>query len=182
MRFFALPSMLLLAAGAAQALDDTPAQFSQRYGGTRTGSPFNRDAVVWLSADASKTYAELSAEERRRLRAGYLNLGAADEPPYPLNGLVRLNRAMREARGRLHQDGPLSLLVKVDSRGEPSTVEVLRSPSERMTRVLAGALLQEKFKPGLCAGQPCSMEFPYQAGTATASKENNTLLDGDTEI
>ena len=52
--------------------------------------------------------------------------------------------------------------MQVDAKGVAQSVSVIASPDSDMTRVAAGVLMLETYKPALCAGQPCAMAFPVR--------------------
>jgi hypothetical protein len=153
---------LVLCCQHAKAIDDTPAQFTLRDGEARGGPHIRRDAAAGAVAP-NRRYAELSGGDKRALRAAYDGMAADDEPPFPANGMARLQKTIRAASGRLPEQGPLRMLVRVDSRGDASAVEILRSPGDKTSKLAAAALMAEKYKPGLCRGVPCAMEFGYSA-------------------
>jgi hypothetical protein len=49
--------------------------------------------------------------------------------------------------------------VVVDSQGKPGAVTVYRSPDPQLSRLVAAALSFESFKPAVCHGQPCRMDY-----------------------
>jgi hypothetical protein len=153
---------LVLCCHHAMAIDDTPAQFTLRDGEARSGPHIRRDAAAGGVAP-NRRYAELSVEDKRALRAAYDSMAADDEPPFPANGMSRLQKTIREAQGRLPEQGPLRMVVRVDSRGDASAVEILHSPGDKTRKLAATVLMAEKYKPGLCHGVPCAMEFAYSA-------------------
>ncbi|MDC8756539.1 hypothetical protein [Janthinobacterium fluminis] len=173
MRIYAwLASALVLCCQPASAIDDTPAQFTLRDGEVRVGAHVRRDAAA--AAPAYRRGAGNSPEERRALRLAYDSLAADDEPPFPANGMAAIQRAIREAQGRLPEAGMLRMVVRVDSKGDASAVEILSSPGEKTTRFAATLLMAAKYKPGLCRGVPCNMEFPFSAAFPGSPK---TLLN-----
>lgn len=164
MRIYAcIATALVLYCQGAAAIDDTPAQFTLRESEARAGSHLRRDAGAVAAIVSGKRYAELGGEEKRALRAAYDSLGADDEPPFPLNGMARIQKSIREVQARSAEKGLLRMAVKVDSKGDASAVEILSSPGEKTSKFAALVLMAEKYKPALCRGLPCGMEFPYSA-------------------
>ena len=43
-----------------------------------------------------------------------------------------------------------------------TAVSVFESPDPEITRVAASVLMLSKFKPAVCAGRPCAMQFPLE--------------------
>ena len=42
-----------------------------------------------------------------------------------------------------------------------SEVKAIGSPSPEMAKAAASIILLSKFKPAVCKGEPCKMEFPF---------------------
>jgi hypothetical protein len=49
--------------------------------------------------------------------------------------------------------------VTVDAQGNPHDVTVYKSPSKEITAITGAELIDAKFKPAVCHGQPCAMAF-----------------------
>ena len=120
-----------------------------------------------LVADTSTTalpfaasYADMAPAEKDVVRSMYL-LGENDEPPYPVDGMQKIHDAVGKLLGKADGAGPFLIHVKVDSEGKASEVVVPASPSEQLTRSIASLLMKAKYKPGLCAGKPCALDFPF---------------------
>lgn len=58
--------------------------------------------------------------------------------------------------------GDLTLAVTVSGKGEPLSVDVIRSPDRQMTKLMAEVLLLEKYTPAVCKGVPCQMQYPFR--------------------
>jgi hypothetical protein len=52
------------------------------------------------------------------------------------------------------------LIATVEANGEVSSVKAIGSPSPEMTKFASTILLLTKFKPAICSGHPCRMDFP----------------------
>ena len=122
-------------------------------------SPTPERPVTGIPID--KTYAELSPEQQGMVKANYTNLGASDEPPYPLNGLKVISQRIANSEVSASVDGELVMQVDVSSSGEATAVTTVHSPNPSIARVAAVALQRERYKPGICRGQPCAMPFIY---------------------
>ena len=59
------------------------------------------------------------------------------------------------------------MFVTVDSQGRAKSVSVLQSPDPKMTQYAAGVLMLETYKPALCDGTPCTMQFPFRITFST---------------
>ncbi len=124
-----------------------------------TGTMIERPVVTGIPID--KSYAELSPEQQSMVKANYGNLGASDEPPYPLNGLKVISQRIANSEVSASVDGELVMQVDVSSSGDATAVTTVHSPNANIARLAAIALQREKYKPGICRGQPCAMPFMY---------------------
>lgn len=109
-----------------------------------------------------KRYAELTQEQKDKVRGQYQSMAADDEPPFPVDGLASLYRPIAQAQQSLRLEGRLEMEVEVDAAGKARSVGVRKSPSSKITQVAAAALMFQTYKPAVCGGQPCAMVFPLQ--------------------
>ncbi|MFZ6870792.1 hypothetical protein ACO0LF_01845 [Undibacterium sp. Di27W] len=144
------------------------AEYSLKHESLETGSHIPRNAVTNVSVPINKPYAELSNKEKAIVRSMYEHLDATDEPPYPLKGTKDILRVIMKAQDVLHLKGDLSVVVEVNADGTPNAVGVLTSPDERMTKIAAMALMEEHYKPALCKGVACKMQFPVRVTLSTS--------------
>lgn len=145
----------------AAAAEPDAARFRLRQAEPTTGT--NITAEIALSAlPFDKRYSELSPDQQRRVKSLYAGLGADDEPPFPANGLGPIYKAIAAAQQKLLITGALSVAVEVNGSGEPVSVSVLQSSDPKMTQFVAAVLMREAYKPALCSGSPCSMQFPFR--------------------
>jgi hypothetical protein len=106
-------------------------------------------------------YEQLSAEQKAIVRADYDNLPAGDEPPYPIGGQAAIRKQLSKAQDLMKSDGPVTLLVTVDSTGAPKSVAVYDSPDINATKVTTFAVMNAKYKPGKCGGVACRMDYRF---------------------
>jgi len=145
---------------SAQSADQEP-EYKLKSDNPRTGTHLRHDvAISRLPYD--KTYAQLSDEDKRMLRALYENMGPDDEPPFPVRGYKTIFKALSEIQSKMLVTGMLDIAVIVDANGEGSSVKIYSSPDPEMARVVATLMMIEKYKPALCSGQPCEQEFPLK--------------------
>jgi len=145
--------------GAAQT---SHPRFGLKYSDPPTGSHVVRDAVRNSPLPINKKYEELSEAERAIVRGWYASLAPEDEPPFPLEGTRAIHDQVRKGQEKLLVKGELFLIATVEPDGEVSKVETIGAPSPGMTKYAAAVLLLTKFKPGVCGGRPCRMEFPVR--------------------
>jgi hypothetical protein len=128
-----------------------------------TGSRIRR-ALPQLTIPATEPYDKLTADQRRAFRSLFTNLAEGDEPPYPVEGLLPVAKAIVFALA----DGPIAegelfVTVRVDENGEPQQTSVFSTPSQRISKEAVTVLMKTKYKPATCAGKPCTSEFPFMA-------------------
>lgn len=63
-----------------------------------TGSHILRNEVSRIPVPIDKSYAQLTAAEKRRVKSLYELMAESDEPPYPLHGLRTIWRQLRSCR------------------------------------------------------------------------------------
>ncbi len=143
---------------SAQASDDRPV-YKLKSEDPYTGTSIRHDLTV-STLPYNKTYAQLSEEDKLQLRSVYENMGPGDEPPFPLRGYKTLFKAMHTVQRKLMEKGDLVIVVNVDAEGNGTGVKVYKSPDPELTQVVSTLMILEKYKPALCKGQPCAMDFP----------------------
>jgi len=157
------PHLVLAIVVAAAVINPAYAQDSQysiKESEPQTGTLIPRKLVTGSRLPLNKKYNDLTADEKAVLHGFYDHISPGDEPPFPLDGLKPIYDAIAKAQARLLVRGELILIAEVDSKGEATAVKVFRSPSPEMTNFVASVLLITKFKPALCSGQPCKMDYP----------------------
>ena len=126
-----------------------------------SGTGIRRYAVRTAGIPINKRYGELTAEQRAIILNWYEKLEPGDEPPFPAEGLKPVHEAILRGQTRALVEGQLLLLASVSSSGDVDSVKIFRSPSAPMTEYVSGVLMLTKFKPALCGGVPCRMEYPF---------------------
>ena len=128
-----------------------------------TGSRIRRE-LPKLTIPATDPYDKLTPEQMRAFRALFTNLADSDEPPYPVDGLLPIAKTLvfALADGAIGE-GDLFMTVRVDEKGEAQSTSIYATPSQRVSKEAAAVLMKAKYKPGTCAGKPCTSEFPFTA-------------------
>jgi hypothetical protein len=129
---------------------------------TVTGSLIPKPVVTGIEVPIDKGYAQLTPEERRRVKSLYESMADGDEPPYPLHGPRQILEAAERLQKAMLVTGKLTLAVTVNSKGEPINVQSILSPDKQMTKIMAEVLLLQKYSPGSCKGVPCQMQYPLR--------------------
>ncbi|GCL62554.1 hypothetical protein AQPW35_16350 [Rubrivivax pictus] len=119
-----------------------------------------REAVSGSRIPINRPYEKLTESEREQVRNWYESMPEADEPPFPKDGLRPILDALRKAQDKLFVTGDLFPIATVDSTGVVTNVKAIGSPSPEMVRFASSVMLLTRFKPAVCTGSPCQMEFP----------------------
>lgn len=157
-----LVTVLTLCTTVASALAQTRPEYTIREDAPRTGSLIRKAAVGPAAVPVNLPYEQMTAEDRAKFNENYEQIPAGDEPPFPRHGLREVFDPIRKAQGRLLVRGDLFLVATIDPSGEAVEVTVIGSPSPEMTRFAAEILLLTKYKPAMCGGKPCTMQFPLR--------------------
>jgi hypothetical protein len=164
MRHQMLALLFLLSFGLAAAASDPlrPSELTLRESNPQTGSMLRRD-VAWSSKiPLNRTYAQLSAEEKAALKAHYELIGPNDEPPFPRDGLGPIIDAIQQGQAKRLAKGELKMLVTVGPDGKAMKVSTQGKINDAtMARFVATILELTPYKPALCDGNPCTMQYPF---------------------
>ena len=154
-----LASLLSMPAWSAET--DQPPRYTLKQPDPRTGTNM-RSEVASGAMPFDKRYSELTPEQQGRLKSQYERMGPEDEPPFPINGLGPIYKAIAAAQQKLLIEGTLSVAVEVNSLGQAVSVSVFQSSDPKMTQFVAAVLMNESYKPALCGGSACTMQFPFR--------------------
>jgi hypothetical protein len=153
---------MLFALLASTCFAQTPSpQYGVKDSAAPTGSNIKRYVTQGSEIPINRTYAELSPEEKASVNRYYENIEPGDEPPFPLEGLAPIYKAFAKLQSRLAAKGNLVLVATVDADGSVAEVKAIGSPSPEITMAAANIIIVSKFKPAICKGQPCKMDFPF---------------------
>jgi hypothetical protein len=129
---------------------------------SQTGTLIKKEMVWSSKIPLNRTYGELTPEQKAEFHAMYESLPTGDEPPFPLEGLKPIFSAIKKAQASVLARGELNLIVTVGPDGKARQVEDYGSvDNPEMTKFAASVLLMTKFKPAVCDGTPCTMQFPF---------------------
>lgn len=154
--------LLMLCSTILRAADDNRQRYSLLQSEPNIGSSIRRDAATGSVIPFDKRYAELSGDQQSYLKSQYEGMGADDEPPFPINGLSPIYKAIAAGQQKLQIKGNMTLAVEVNSQGEATSVSVLQSADPEMTQFAASILMLQKYKAAVCNGTPCTMQFPFR--------------------
>lgn len=134
--------------------------YSLRANESRTGSRLRPVAYVGFPYPLDKPYEQFTVQEKDALKALYEPMAPEDEPPFPKEGMKRVFLAIKAAADKRRPRGTMTLVVHVNSAGVATNVDVLKATDAPFTQVSAKMFLVTEFKPAVCAGSPCAMQFP----------------------
>ncbi|MBC3872874.1 hypothetical protein [Undibacterium flavidum] len=145
---------------------------NELYAQSKDGKSISEDApalgtslkkkVATSSISMDRSYQELSEEEKEAIRSVYDNMPENDEPPYPLYGTREIHRKMSQTQQYVAAKGVLTMTVDVSSTGEAQSVSIYESPDPDITRVASLVLMETKYKPAVCGGKACKMQYFFQ--------------------
>lgn len=152
-----LLAVSLIACAATAGANELPRkQFEVRV--DETGTRLGR-AAIRSALPLNRRYAELDAAEKAQLRADYEGMPAEDEPPFPADGLLTIFTAVKDGMDKMGALGTLTLVADVDSAGKVRHVDSFGKVDPDFARFASRVLVATPFKPGLCAGKPCNMQY-----------------------
>ena len=155
-------AFVLLGPGLSARCHAQPeAEYAIKEAMPRTGSHIRLNIIESKGGIAlNQKYAELSAQDRGKLHTLWESIPDGDEPPFPAKGLKPIHDAVYKAQQQLLVEGPLTLIATVNPQGKVDSVKVINSPSPEMTKFAASLVALTEFKPAICGGTPCQMDFP----------------------
>jgi hypothetical protein len=159
--------LVVLHCGIVEAADDNRPRYSLKQDRPDTGTYISKDVVSGSVIPLDKRYAELSPKEQSYVKSQYENLGPNDEPPFPVDGLRPIYKAIAAVQQKLLVTGEMTLAVEVNPQGQATSVSALRSADPEMTKLAATVLMLQRYKPALCNGDPCIMQFPFRIAFTT---------------
>jgi len=150
-------------APCAQAADELPpAKFELKQ--ESTGSHLPRNVLTGTSVPINRRYSELTDEQKEVVKSQYEAMRPTDEPPYPIDGLTPLFKAVNQLQRKVLAEGELVIFIEVDATGNAVNASVIKAlPLDPdMTLAVAQILMLTKYKPAICSGRPCAMGYPFR--------------------
>jgi hypothetical protein len=153
---------------ASAALAQEPAQTSHalKSDTPMTGSHIRHDIATGWEVPLNKTYAQLTPAQVEAFKSNYEPMAAGDEPPFPIKGMGSIIRAISKAMEVYPDRGQLFLVARIDRNGNALSVDVFSAPSPEIAQFVGEVLMLEKYKPAVCGGMPCVMDFPLSVELA----------------
>jgi len=147
----------------ARAADELPpAKFELKQ--ENTGSHLPRNVLTGVSVPINRRYSELTDEQKDIVKSRYEAMRPTDEPPYPIDGLTPLFKAVNQLQRKVLAQGELVIFIDVDAKGNAVSASVIKplALDPDMTLAVAQVLMLTKYKPAICSGQPCAMGYPFR--------------------
>ena len=139
-----------------------PARYTIKEASPSTGTNIPRNDVTGGGIPLNRRYSELTREQQALLKSQYETLSDSDEPPFPVDGLEPVYAAISKGQQRFLARGAMEIHVDIDDKGEAKAVRVFKAPDAEMTKFAVAVLMLTKYKPGVCAGIPCAMAYPFR--------------------
>jgi len=157
-------AVLLLSAwlGPAAAETKPRPEYKAIEADASTGTRIRRQEIGRSSIAMNLEYSDLSPGDRQTLHTWWEHIPAGDEPPFPRGGLRTYFEPLRVVAERLQVEGELFVVGTVGPDGRVQRAEVFAAPSKEFAEIAAKGLVLTKFKPALCGGVACTMDFPFR--------------------
>jgi hypothetical protein len=159
--FLALPCLIGMPDVAAAQEAPKP-QYTLKEMEARNGTRIRREVVSGSRIALNHSYAQLSEEDKRVLHGWWEDIREGDEPPFPVDGLRSRYDPIRKAHAMLLDPGDLFAVATIGPDGKAVEVKVFRAPGTKMGQFAAQVFMLTPFKPALCAGKPCQMDYPLR--------------------
>ena len=153
----------LLAAVSAFAIHSAQAQSPNWSPATGSTGTILKQEIRWNSKiPLDKTYGELTPEQKAELHKMYELLKPGDEPPFPAEGIKPIFTTIKKAQRVIQARGQIDMKVTVGPDGKAVDVEDRSTIGEsQMTDVAKQVLMQTRYKPAICNGEPCTMQYRF---------------------
>lgn len=108
-----------------------------------------------------RAYNRFTEQEKQAFKDLYQPMLPDDEPPFPAQGMQPVIKMLARAIAQLNIEGDVTLHITVSPEGEATQFRIYQTSSQKAAETVAYVFTQTKFKPGLCDGKPCQMDFPF---------------------
>lgn len=110
-----------------------------------------------------RAYKRFTEREKQAFKDFYEPMLPDDEPPFPAEGLKPVIQKLSRLVGLLKIEGEVVLHITINAQGEATGFKVFRATNPQVVEAVAKVFAQTPFKPAVCDGQPCEMDFPFTA-------------------
>ena len=144
---------------AAAAANPLPPPRYAITGPPETGSHLPAKLGTYAVA-LNRRWADLPPDEQGIIKSYYEAMASGDEPPFPAEGLGTIIGAVVKLCAHRCKNGTVRVVATIDREGVAQTARVLEADQVKVGEFLAQVLLLERYKPAVCKGVPCQMDFP----------------------
>ena len=127
-----------------------------------TGSNIDGARAYANQYPLDRAFSRFTPEEKAALRAEYEDMDENDEPPFPQNGFGPIINEVARLIPVMGIEGYVQINATIDKQGNAVEFELIRYPDAKVARSIAYILSKEKYKPGICKGEPCAMQLPVR--------------------
>ena len=127
-----------------------------------TGTRLRKDVGRTSLYPLDKPWQRFSEEEKARVRELYEDMRPGDEPPFPARGMRPVIEMLSRVMGAAGKRGLVHLEMTVDAEGKTTSFKIYEMPDLDTAKYVAAVFNSTKFKPAVCAGKPCQMDFPFK--------------------
>ena len=155
-------AILLICVASAFAQQDATRQTYQLRTDQILSGSISRDTVArGAPYPLNKRYQDFTPQEKAVLSELYKEMPESDEPPFPQSGMRDIVRDISDLAGRLELRGAMTIFVSVSSQGVAESVKLVKYDDLQTAKAVAYVLVKTKYKPAICSGSACAMEFPF---------------------
>jgi hypothetical protein len=126
-----------------------------------TGTWIRRDIAYRIPVPPDLGFKELSPEQQAEVASWYPALAPGDEPPYPIKGPAEFLKVMSKVAWKVDNE-EITVYVLVGADGKARRVTAVGLDDAEVRKFVATAAGLVQYKPGVCAGHPCEMAYPYR--------------------
>lgn len=106
---------------------------------------------------------KLTEQHKNVVGAHYLGLAPGDDPPYPLKGTRAMHVAIADVYRKFTDfEAELTLYVLIGKDGVPKNATMIGAPHLDLGRYVGMVAMTQRFKPGICDGNPCELIYPVK--------------------
>jgi hypothetical protein len=156
---------LLLATSPSVLAAEPPvpkAGYSAQEATPKTGSRLRENIGSTSLYPLDRPWHRFTDEQKAKVRALYEDMPVEDEPPFPAKGMQPVLQDLSRILGAARAEGVVHLEMTVDPTGKTTAFKIYKMPDLDTAKYVAVVFNATKFKPAVCGGKPCQMDFPFR--------------------
>jgi hypothetical protein len=138
------------------------ARYSAQESVPKTGSRLRENISSTSLYPLDRPWNRFTDEQKAKVRAFYEDMPVEDEPPFPLKGMQPVLQDLSRLLGAARAEGVVHLEMTVDPTGKTTAFKIYKMPDLDTAKYVAVVFKETKFKPAVCGGKPCQMDFPFR--------------------